>query len=412
MDERAAKAIRAFLVARRAEQFRFLRDLVRARSDNPPGDLAAHAGMLAERLTGLGLAAEVHAPPAELVRERGMASAANVVVRRGFGDGPAIALQAHADVPPPGDGWTVDPYGADIRDGVLFGRGVVMAKADVAAYTFALLALAASEAPLAGSVELHVTYDEEAGGQLGPKWLLDSGVARPDMAVCSGCSYAVVTYQQGCLHLQVDVLADPPAAGQPPADPLRAAARVLEAVERERTSLGAVRPRAPGIGRPSLVVGRIEGGTRPHVPAERVSLQLGRRFLPAEDPAALRRRLAGTIGKAVMGEKGLRCVVRPLFEDPPLKPVAGTQKLIDAFARRAGRVIGEKVTTGAFPFMTAARHYAAAGIPTICYGVGPKSALADGGRGADERLALDDLRKATEVIALALADLLAPRPAG
>lgn len=401
------RAMRTFLVARRAEQFRFLADLVKASSENPPGDLAPHAEMVAERLSGLGLETEVHPLPDELVRGTGMASAANLVVRRVFGDGPVLALHAHADVAPAGEGWTVPPYRAEIRDGVMWGRGVTMAKANVAAYAYAILALAASGAPLAGSVELHVTYDEEMGGHLGPKWLLENGISRPDFAIGSGFSYGVVAYQMGCLHLAVEVRANPgPPGGRPP-DAMRAAARVLAALDDEQKRLAGVLPRAAGLGHPSLVVGQIEGGTAPNVPAAEVTLKLGRRFLPAEDAGAIRRQLAAAVGKAVLAEKGVRCTVRPLVEDPPLKPVPATQKLIDVLTRHASRTMGERVSVCGAPFMTGARHYAAFGVPTVCYGVGPKSVLEDGGRGADERLALDDLRKATEAIALALADLLA-----
>ena len=63
----------------------------------------------------------------------------------------------------------------------------------------------AAGAPLRGTVELHFTYDEEAGGEIGPKWLLDAGIERPDLAICAGFSYAVVTAHNGCLHLEVEV---------------------------------------------------------------------------------------------------------------------------------------------------------------------------------------------------------------
>ena len=70
----------------------------------------------------------------------------------------------------------------------MFGRGVAVSKSDFATYTWALLALrhaAAQGATLAGTVELHFTYDEEAGGEIGPKWLLDQGLTRPDYAIAS-----------------------------------------------------------------------------------------------------------------------------------------------------------------------------------------------------------------------------------
>ncbi len=106
--------------------------------------------------------------PAELVAAHGMVSATNLIVRRRFGDGPVVALNAHGDVVPPGEGWTADPYGAEIRDGWMYGRGVAVSKSDFATYAFALLALEQQASALRGTVELHFTYDEETGGEIGP----------------------------------------------------------------------------------------------------------------------------------------------------------------------------------------------------------------------------------------------------
>src|ERR1700761_3253843 len=124
-----------------ADQVKFLAELVRVPSDNPPGDCAPHAQRTAELLTALGFTVERHVVPEVDVRANGMISATNLVVRHRFGDGPVIALNAHGDVVQPGEGWTTDPYGAEIRDGVMYGRGVAVSKSDIATYTFALKAL-------------------------------------------------------------------------------------------------------------------------------------------------------------------------------------------------------------------------------------------------------------------------------
>ena len=179
-----AASIHAFVAAHRDDAERFLAELVRAPSDNPPGDCAPHAEKTAALLEALGFVVERPVVPAAAVRANGMVSCTNLVVRVRFGagDGPVIALNAHGDVVPPGTGWTTDPYGAEVRDGVMFGRGVAVSKSDFATYAFALLALrdaAAKGAALAGVVELHFTYDEEVGGAIGPQWLLQQQSAGP-----------------------------------------------------------------------------------------------------------------------------------------------------------------------------------------------------------------------------------------
>src|SRR3954451_10417184 len=97
--------IRRYLEQQRDAETRFLAELVKVPSDNPPGDCAAHAARAAELLEGLGFTVERHPVPAELVREAGMVSCTNLVVRKRFGDGPVVALNAHGDVVPPGEGW-------------------------------------------------------------------------------------------------------------------------------------------------------------------------------------------------------------------------------------------------------------------------------------------------------------------
>ena len=65
------------------------------------------------------------------------------------------------------------------------------------------------------TVELHVTYDEEAGGEIGPRWILEEGLSKPDLAIGAGFSYAVVTAHNGCLHLEVEVLGRSAHAARP-----------------------------------------------------------------------------------------------------------------------------------------------------------------------------------------------------
>ena len=198
-------AIHAFVREHEAAEAHFLAEIVKVPSDNPPGDCDRPAEVVARLIERLGLTVERHKVPDALVKANGMISATNLIVRRRFGEGgPTIALNAHGDVVPPGAGWTRDPYGAEIVDGWMYGRGVAVSKSDIATYTFAMLALEKSGAKLNGAVELHVTYDEEAGGEIGPRLILDHGLSRPDLAIGAGFSYAVVNAHNGCLHLEVD----------------------------------------------------------------------------------------------------------------------------------------------------------------------------------------------------------------
>ena len=138
----SAAALDRWIDAHFDEEVAFLREIVRVPSDTPPGDNRAAADRAAVLLEALGFVVERHAPPQADVDAAGLVSVTNLVVRRPFGDGgPVIALNVHGDVVPPGDGWTHDPYGGDVVDGRMYGRGVAVSKSDFATYAFALRAL-------------------------------------------------------------------------------------------------------------------------------------------------------------------------------------------------------------------------------------------------------------------------------
>src|SRR5918993_212904 len=282
--------IRAFLDAERQAQAAFLAELVKVPSDNPPGDCRRHAERAAALLEGLGNEVDPHPVPAELVRGNGMVSATNLVVRRRFGEGgPVVALNAHGDVVPPGEGWTRDPYGAEVVDGWMYGRGVAVSKSDFATYAWALRALEETEragARLAGTIELHLTYDEEAGGEIGPGFLLEQGISRPDLALGAGFSYAVVTAHNGCLHLEVQVDGRSAHAAMPftGVDALEAATAVLSELYRYRHTLGSRQSGIEGIGSPQITVGLIKGGINTNVAPARAPFRLDRRMIPRGAP--------------------------------------------------------------------------------------------------------------------------------
>lgn len=408
--EELRRAVADFCACEHDAQVSLLAELVRVPSDNPPGDCAPHAECAAALLERLGLAVERHPVPDELARANGMVSATNLVVRERFGDGPVIALNAHGDVVPPGEGWTTDPYGAEIRDGWMHGRGVAVSKSDFSTYAYALLALKSLAAPLAGTVELHLTYDEEAGGAIGPKRLLDQGISTPDLAISAGFAYGIVSAHNGCLHLEVSLAGKSAHAARPETghDALEAATALLAALYAHRTGLAAIRSAVEGIGSPSLVVGLIRGGINTNVVPDAVTLRIDRRIIPEESAAEVERSLTALIAQSVEGRPGISCNVHRIMLALPLRPVPGLERLTGPLQRNAEQVLGEPVPIFGVPLYTDARHYAAAGIPTVLYGAGPRTLTEANAHAADERLPLADLHKATEVVALTLHDLMSP----
>ena len=405
-----AARIAALVDARFADEVALVAELVKCPSDNPPGDCARHAEVTAAALERLGFAVERHPVPEPVVKAAGMISATNIVARRRFGSGgPVIALNAHGDVVPPGEGWTADPYGAEIRDGWMYGRGVAVSKCDFATYAFAILALEAAGVPLNGTLEIHGTWDEEAGGEIGPKWLIDEGIVKPDLAIAAGFSYAVVDAHNGCLHLEITVEGRSAHAAMPftGVDALEAATGVLAALYAFRRSLAATVSATPGIGSPQLTVGLISGGINTNVVPDKVKLRLDRRMIPEETPEAVEAELRALVDGAMRAYPTARARVERILLARPLTPLPGSEKLSAALTARATEVFGVEVAVKGVPLYTDARHYADAGVPIVLYGAGPRTITEANAHRADERLPLEDLRKATVTVALALADLLA-----
>jgi len=415
-------AISRFVDGHFADECSFLAELVKVPSDNPPGDCAAHARRAKELLERLGLDVMADSVPDADVRTNGMISATNLIVRQRFGSGGlTIALNAHGDVVPPGEGWTHDPYGAEVVDepgkgATMFGRGIAVSKSDFATYAFGLLALrdlAAAGAPLNGTVELHLTYDEEVGGEIGPRRLLEKGLSKPDLAISAGFSYAVTTAHNGCLHLEVVVRGRQGHAAMPErgVDALAAANRILTALYASREALKAHTSKTQGITHPTLNVGLIEGGINTNVVPDRVTFRIDRRIIPEESPAAAEAELRGLIESAAADCAGITIEIRRLLLSLPLVKLPGAERLTRVLQSRGEEFFGTPIAEHGVPIYTDARHYTSAGIPTVLYGAGPRTLAEANGHAADEKLHLEDLRRATKTVAAALADLLDERAA-
>ena len=402
----------AWIDAHFDEEVRFLQALVQVPTDTPPGNNAPHAERTASLLQAMGLVAEKHAVPAQQVLDYGMQSITNLIVRRRYGDGQVIGLNAHGDVVPPGEGWTHDPYGGEVVDGKLYGRASAVSKSDFASYTFAVRALeSVSQSlglPLKGGVELIFTYDEEFGGELGPGWLLDKGLTKPDFLLAAGFSYQVVTAHNGCLQMEVTVHGKMAHAAIPDTgvDALQGAVVILNALYAQNLKYKSISSQVAGIDHPYLNVGRIEGGTNTNVVPGKVVLKLDRRMIPEEDPATVEADVRRVIAEAAASCPGISVDIKRLLRADSLKANPANAPLVDALQRHGEAVFGEPIPTSGTPLYTDVRLFGAHGIPAAIYGAGPRTVLESNAKRADEHLVLEDLRRATKVVARTLLDLL------
>jgi acetylornithine deacetylase/succinyl-diaminopimelate desuccinylase family protein len=406
----------AWIDAHFDEQVKFLQELIRVPTDTPPGNNTPHALRAAELLEGFGYVAEKHSPPQEVVKAAGLESITNLIVRRKFGDGgKTIALNAHGDVVPPGEGWSVDPYGGVIKDGFIYGRAAAVSKCDFSTFTFALRALEAVAKPSKGAIELHFTYDEEFGGEVGPDWLLKQGLTKPDLMIAAGFSYQVVVAHNGCLQMEVTVQGEMSHAAIPDSscDALQGAVHIMNALYALNADYKKISSKVEGITHPYLNIGQIEGGTNTNVVPGKVVFKLDRRMIPDEDSVQVEQSIRETIHAAAKsyqpprGSGAIQVSIRRMLLAEAMKPLPGNAPLVQALQQHGQEVFGEPIPALGTPLYTDVRLYVERGIPGVIYGAGPRTVLESNAKRADERLNLEDLRRATQVLARSLRQLLA-----
>ncbi len=397
------------------DEVAFLQELVRVPTDTPPGNNAPHAERTADLLRGWGWEVEAHAVPADEVQAAGLQTITNLIVRRRYGSGGrTIALNAHGDVVPPGDGWTHPPYGGDVVNGQMFGRATAVSKSDFATFTHAVKALEAVARPTQGCIELHFTYDEEFGGEMGPGWLLKNKLTQPDLMIAAGFSYEVVTAHNGCLQLEVTVQGEMAHAAIPDSgtDALQGAVHILNQLYALNEAYKSVRSSVAGIDHPYLNVGLIQGGNNTNVVPGKVTFKLDRRMIPEENPTEVEASLRQTIASAATsfapprGGKQLQVDVKRMLLAHAMKPLPGNQPLVQALQAHGEAVFGEPIPAVGTPLYTDVRLYVERGIPGVIYGAGPRTVRESHAKRADERLDLNDLKRATQVVARTLHDLM------
>jgi succinyl-diaminopimelate desuccinylase len=354
----------------------FTQDLVRIPTVNPPGECYAQcAELVGNKLRELGYAVESFAAEG-LPEHTATYPRINVVGSRTTGQGATLHFNGHYDVVPPGSGWSVDPFGAEVRDGRIYGRGTCDQKAGIAASLFAVEAIHRAGIRLAGTIEQSATADEESGGFAGLAWLCDAGRlsrARQD--------YVVITEQMARL---VQVFEDQ-----------------LKPALRQRTSLAPVEPeqaRWPSINLNSIHGGQALGGWQTPAVPDRCTAIFDRRFLHEESFDDVRAEIV-----RLLDAQGVAYQLRDLMRVDPLFGRAD-----DELAATTGRAISDAlelapsfiVSPGTYDQKHVVRR---AGIEQcIAYGPG-RLILA---HQPDEHVAIADLVASAKVMALLALRLL------
>ena len=151
------------------EMIGIAQSLIRVPSENPSGDTGPVAELAADILRKI--------EGAEVEFVTGRAPFTNVIARiKGAGPGRRVVLNGHLDTFPAGDRtlWTVDPFGGDVIDGRLYGRGAADMKGGIAASMMAFRLMAQSRQAWSGELVLTLAADEETMGKWGSGYLLET----------------------------------------------------------------------------------------------------------------------------------------------------------------------------------------------------------------------------------------------
>jgi succinyl-diaminopimelate desuccinylase len=387
----------------------FTRALVRVPTVNPPGDNYADcARLIASHLEALGY--DVVTLPAEgLPEHTPERPRVNVLGRLGDAHRPALHFNGHFDVVPPGAGWSVDPFAAELRDGRIFGRGTCDQKAGIAASIYAVEAVRRAGVALRCTVEQSATVDEESGGFAGVAWLCDRGYVSPTRQ-----RYVVITEPldpdrvcigyRGVYWFEVTILGRV-GHGSMPGLAVNAAeqmAGVIQAFETElkptlaeRESKAPVEPapaRRPSLNLNSIHAGQqFEGWQTPTVP-DRCTAVFDRRFIHEERFEDVRAEIVD-----VLERQGVAYELKDLLRvDPLLGDPRGELAL--AAARAIHDALETEATLISSPGTYDQKHVVRrAGIQEcIAYGPG-RLVLA---HQPDEHVAIADLVAAAKVMAL------------
>ena len=269
-----------------------LQELVSIPSPNPPGDTRAIADYVAEQMRAIGCDLRQLAPDAK-------PEALNTIAVLGSGE-PRVMLHAHIDTVPiaatEAEKWNVDPYAGDIREGALYGKGSIDDKAPLASMMLAMMDAAQQEA-LAGTLVLVAAAEEEVGGQLGTKWLADSGhlPACDFIIVGEQTGNKVATAHKGVMRATIRTSGKAVHATNPDrgVNAIVAMSKVISALDAYHRSLS---ERAhPVVGFPTCNIGVIEGGSTANAVPDSCAIYLDRRMIPREDPEAVKEELRAVI---------------------------------------------------------------------------------------------------------------------
>ena len=428
MTSEAEDRIIAGIGARRADLVALTQDLIRIPTLNPPGrNYLEICEYLADRLGRQGFTVD-------LIRAEGAPGDSpahprwNMVARKeGARHGDCVHFNSHHDVVEVGHGWTRDPFGAEVEGDRIYGRGSCDMKGGLAASIIAAEAFIAACPDFRGAIEISATADEETGGYGGVAYLAEQGRFDPARVqhviipeplhkdrIClghRGVWWAEIETKGRIAHGSMPFLGD---------SAIRHMGAVLEEMERtlfphlatKRTAMPVI---PEGAKQSTLNINSIHGGEKeqeedytglpaPCVP-DRCRIVIDRRYLIEEDLAEVKREVTALLEKIRAERPNFQYDIRDLFEVRPTmteKDAPVVRTTAAAIEKVLGRHAGYVVSPGTYD----QKHIDRIGRLKNCIAYGP--GILDLAHQPDEWVGITDMEDSAKVMALVLAELLAP----
>ncbi len=374
----------------------FHRGLVQIPSVNPPGDVREAIHYCEAPLKLAGFSTEVVSTD-EIMP--------NLIARFGPERGPVLGFNAHVDVVPIGErsAWRHDPFGAEIEDGKIYGRGAGDDKASVTAQVMAGLALAKCGVPLTGQLVINEVADEEAGGFKGAAFVSEREFFTPDFMIVGEQTFnGIALGEKGASPTRITVRGRTAHGALPweGANAIEAMAEIIVALRRDYWPLLATRT-SPIFHPSSASVNLFEGGIKSNVVPDFAQVYVDRRLVPGEQPADVVKEIEAIAMEAVAALPGITVEVGEVYPGGEATSTPAESPLVKAMIG-ANQRLGLSTELGGFSMATDGRFWARQDIPTIIYGPGdPKLAHVP-----DEWIGIDELLQATLAYALAAVALL------
>jgi acetylornithine deacetylase/succinyl-diaminopimelate desuccinylase family protein len=365
------------------------RDLVRIRSENPPGRETEVVEFLRGVFAGLGLAEGTVVEP--VPGRQSLLVATGDGVRSGK---PVLLVNGHLDtVPVRPQAWRHDPFGGQVHDGRLYGRGSADMKGGLAAAITALQVCRALDLDLPCEIAFHLVADEELGGEHGTATLLREGLIHANAClVPEPTGLRLCLAERGLLFARINTRGIPAHGSEPSKG--RSAIMTAAAIAQVLHDNEFPQKPHPLLGTTTCNVGVIRGGSGPNVVPEECELQVDRRALPGDTEESVVRGLLDRIACLGLAPGADYDLVVDTFceasEIDAAHPFVGT--VADSYRAMTGRRPG---ITG-LPFTTDARFMRnRLAIPTLVFGPGDL----DVAHTVDEYVEVDALLAAVGVYA-------------